>query len=92
MLSYIRLKVKKTLCYGNSKFIGDWPELDERMGYPKKWRYYRAYAKNNKWKYIEYTKYDYNAIEDSKLMGFEKYLALIKYGFPPERWEKEVKE
>jgi formylglycine-generating enzyme required for sulfatase activity len=73
------------------KFIGDWPEFDKRMGYPKKWRYYRAYAKNNKWKYIEYTKYDYNAIEDSRLKGFEKYLALLKYGFPPERWEKEVK-
>ena len=73
------------------KFIGDWPEFEKRMGYPKKWLYYRAYAKNNKWKYIEYTKYDYNAIEDSRLKGFEKYLALIKYGFPPERWEKEVK-
>ena len=73
------------------KFIGDWPEFDKRMGYPKTWRYYRAYAKNNKWKYIEYTKYDYNAIEDSRLQSFEKYLALLKYGFPPKRWEKEVK-
>ena len=73
------------------RFIGDWPEFNKRMGYPKTWRYYRAYAENNHWKYIEYTKYDYNAIEDSRLHGFEQYLALVKIGFPPERWEEEVK-
>ena len=73
------------------RFIGDWPEFDKKMGYPKRWRYYRAYAENNRWKYIEYTKYDYNAIEDSRLHGFEQYLALVKIGFPPDRWEKEVK-
>ena len=73
------------------RFIGDWPEFDKRMGYPKTWRYYRAYAEDNLWKYIEYKKYDYNAIEDSRLHSFEQYLALVKIGFPPDRWEKEVK-
>ena len=73
------------------ELIGSWPSFEKRMGYPKTWRYYRHHAEKNRWLYTEYKKYDYNAIEDSRLEGFEKYLALTKLGFPKDRWENEVK-
>ena len=56
----------------------------------KVWRYYRAYADDNQWYYIEHKHYDYNAIEDPRLPGFELFLRNLKYGFPAERWEKKV--
>ena len=73
------------------ELIGSWPSFEKRMGYPKRWRYYRHHAEKNRWLYTEYKKYDYKAIEDSRLEGFEKYLALTKLGFPKDRWENEVK-
>ena len=73
------------------ELIGSWPSFEKRMGYPKRWRYYRHHAEKNRWLYTEYKKYDYNAIEDSRLEGFEKYLALTKLGFPKDRWEQEIK-
>ena len=60
---------------------------------PKKvWRYYRDHAESGQWFYIEHRHYDYNAIEDSRLYGFECFLRNLKAGFPPERWEKKVHE
>ncbi|MBE6908963.1 MAG: hypothetical protein E7474_05095 [Ruminococcaceae bacterium] len=59
---------------------------------PKKWRYCRDHAENGAWLYVEHRHYDYNAIEDPRLLGFERYLRNLKYGFPPERWEEKVKE
>lgn len=58
----------------------------------KVWRYYRHHAENDKWFYTERKHYDYNAIEDSRLPGFENYLRNLKCGFPPERWEQKVRE
>ena len=58
----------------------------------KKWRFYRDRAENGAWLYVEHGLYDYNAIEDTRLPGFERYLRNLKYGFPPDRWEAQVKE
>lgn len=58
----------------------------------KIWRYYREYAENGQWFYTERRKYDYNAIEDSRLRGFESFLRILKFGFPKERWEEKVGE
>ena len=58
----------------------------------KTWRYYRHHADESGWLYIEHRHYDYNAIEDTRLPGFERLLKNLKYGFPPERWEEKVKE
>lgn len=58
----------------------------------KTWRYYRDHAENGRWLYIERRHYDYNAIEDPRLPGFERFLRNLRRGFPPERWEAKVKE
>ena len=58
----------------------------------KSWRYYRHHAENGKWLYTERRSYDYNAIEDSRLYGFERFLRVLHYGFPPDRWERKVQE
>ena len=58
----------------------------------KTWRYYRDHAEDGKWLYIEHRKYDYNAIEDPRLYGFECFLRILHYGFPLDRWENEVQE
>ncbi len=73
-------------------------QLEEICGFvgkadhSKKWRYYRDHVENGAWLYIERRHYDYNAIEDSRLPGFERRLRNMKYGLPPERWEAKVKE
>lgn len=58
----------------------------------KTWRYYRHHAEDGHWLYIERQHYDYNAIEDPRLYGFESFLRLLKYGFPKDRFEKKVQE
>ena len=58
----------------------------------KVWRWYRAHAEDGRWTYIERRHYDYNAIEDSRLPGFECRLRLMHYGFPADRWEEIVKK
>ena len=63
-----------------------------KADHSKTWRYCREHAENGKWLYIERRHYDYNAIEDPRLPGFERYLRNLKYGFPPDRWEAQVKE
>ena len=40
----------------------------------KSWRYYRDHAEDGKWLYIEHRNYDYDAIEDPRLYGFECFL------------------
>ena len=67
------------------RFIDD-PEPPVR----RRWRYERAFAKDGQWFYTEHRYYDYNAIEDDRLFGFESYLRLLKYSFPPDLWEEEV--
>lgn len=65
--------------------------LDEKTPRKEKvWRYYRDHAEDGGWFYVEHRHYDYNAIDDPRLYGFECYLRALKYGFPPGRWEKEV--
>ncbi|MBQ1907635.1 MAG: hypothetical protein II173_05620 [Firmicutes bacterium] len=59
---------------------------------PGTWRWYRHHAENGKWMYVERRSYDYNAIEDSRLPDFERLLRNMRYGFPPERWERKVRE
>ena len=56
------------------------------------WRYYRSHAEDGHWLYIEHRHYDYNAIEDPRLPGFECFLRNLKYGFPKDRWEEAVKK
>ena len=56
------------------------------------WRWVRDHAEDGHWTYIEHRRYDYNAIEDSRLPGLESFLRNLHYGFPPERWEKKVRE
>ena len=63
-----------------------------KTDFSKVWRYYRHHAENGKWFYTERKHYDYNAIEESRLPGFERYLRNLKCGFPPERWEQKVRE
>ena len=58
----------------------------------KRWRWYRDHAENGKWLYVERQSYDYNAIEDPRLYGFECLLRRLKNGFPRDRWERAVKE
>ena len=58
----------------------------------KTWRWYRDHAENGQWYYIEHRHYDYNAIEDPRLSGFERYLRNVKAAFPEDRFQKEVKE
>lgn len=58
----------------------------------KIWRYYRDHAEDGKWLYTERRNYDYNAIEDSRLYGFECFLRILHYGFPRDRWERKVQE
>ena len=58
----------------------------------KIWRYYRDHAEDGKWFYTECRNYDYNAIEDSRLYGFERFLRILHYGFPRDRWERKVRE
>ena len=65
---------------------------DKNPPAPKIWRYYRHHAEDGKWFYVERRYYDYNAIEDSRLYGFECFLKRLNYGFPPDMWEKKVQE
>ena len=58
----------------------------------KIWRFYRDHAEDGKWLYIERKHYDYNAIEDPRLYGFESFLRVLHSAFPPERWERKVRE
>ncbi len=62
-----------------------------KADHSKTWRYYRDHAENGTWFYIEHRQYDYNAIEDSRLPGFESFLRNLRFGFPPERWEEQVR-
>lgn len=67
--------------------------IKEKDPPPKKlWRWYRHHAEDGKWLYVEHRQYDYNAIEDSRLRGFEHFLRISKFGLPAERWEKRVRE
>ena len=70
----------ETVC----KFVG-------KADNERTWRYTRAFAKDGCWYYIEHRNYDYNAIEDSRLPGFERFLRNLRFGFPPERWESKVR-
>ena len=56
----------------------------------KVWRWYRNHVEDGHWTYVERRHYDYNAIEDSRLPGFECHLRNMKFGFPPDRWEEKV--
>ena len=67
-------------------------ELFARKENEKKWRFLRATVKNGKWFYIEQKNYKYNAIEDTRLDRFEKYLNLIKPVVSPEFWNKKVEQ
>lgn len=58
----------------------------------KTWRWYRDHAENGHWIYVEHRHYDYNAIEDPRLAGFERFLRNLRYGFPRDRWEKKVQD
>ena len=75
-----------------------WWQLDRICGFvgkadkSKTWRWYTDHAENGRWFYIEHRNYDYNAIEDSRLPGFERYLRNLKYAFPEGYFRKKVKE
>ena len=63
-----------------------------KADHKKVWRYYRDHAEDGKWFYTEHKNYDYNAIEDTRLPGFERYLRNMKYGFPSNIWERKISE
>lgn len=56
----------------------------------KIWRWYRSHVRNDRWCYIEHRHYDYNAIEDSRLPEFERYLRNLNYAFPSDYFEEKV--
>lgn len=58
----------------------------------RKWRWYRDHAENGQWYYIEHRNYDYNAIDDARLPGFERYLQNLKYAFPEDYFRKNVEK
>lgn len=62
------------------------------VDHSKTWHYYRDHVENGKWFYVERRHFDYDAIEDSRLPGFERFLRNLKFGFPKDRWETKVKE
>lgn len=72
-----------------------WWQLDIICGFvgktPKSkiWRWYRNHAEHG---YIEHRHYDYDAIEDARLPGFERYLRNLKHAFPEEYFRKKVEE
>ena len=67
--------------------------IHEKDPPPRKiFRYDRHHAENGHWLYVERRHYDYNAIDDSRLYGFESFLRCAKYGFPPDRWEEKVQQ
>ena len=75
-----------------------WWQLDFICGFigktdrSKTWRWYRDHAENGQWYYIEHRHYDFNAVEDSRLPGFERYLKNLKYAFPEDYFKKKVEE
>ena len=75
-----------------------WWQLDIICGFigktdkSKKWRWYRDHSENGRWYYIEHRQYDYNAIEDARLPGFERYLRNLKFAFPEDYFRKKVEE
>lgn len=69
----------ETICH----FVG-------KVDKTKIWRWYRDHAEDGNWLYIERRHYDYNAIDDPRLPGFESFLRNMKYGFPQEVWENRV--
>ena len=56
------------------------------------WRWYRDHAENGQWYYIEHRQYDYNAIEDARLPGYERYLRNLKHAFPEDYFRKKAEE
>ncbi len=66
-------------------------EFVGKADHSKIWRYYRHHAENGKWMYVEHRRYDYNAIEDPRFPGFERFLLNLRYGFPPDLWEDRVR-
>ncbi len=67
--------------------------IHEKDPPPKKtWRWYRHHAEDGRWLYTEHLNYDYNAIDDPRLYGFECFLRVLRHAFPDDRWEKAVRE
>lgn len=72
-----------------------WWQLDVICGFVGKtdkskiWRWYRDYTENG---YVEHRHYDYDAIEDARLPGFERYLRNLKHAFPEDYFRKKVEK
>ncbi len=56
----------------------------------KVFRYERHHAEDGHWLYIEHRNYDYNAIDDARLYGFESFLRIFHFGATAERWEEQI--
>ena len=76
-----------------------WWQLDHICHYvgkaeslSKTWRWYRDHAKDGQFYYVEHIHYDYDAIEDNRLYGFERYLRNIRYAFSEDYFRKKVTE
>ena len=88
-----------TVCY-EAKDEEDlkWWQLDVICGFvgeadkSKIWRWYRDHAENGRWYYIEHRHYDYDAIEDARLPGFERYVRNLRHSFPDDYFRKKVEE
>jgi len=85
-----------TVCY-EAKDEEDlkWWQLNVICGFvgkadkSKTWRWYRDFAGHG---FIEHRHYDYDAIEDARLPGFERYLRNLKHAFPEEYFRKQVEK
>ena len=60
-----------------------------KADHSKTWRWYRDHVQHG---YIEHRHYDYDAIEDPRLPGFERYLRNLKYAFQDVFFKKKVEE
>ncbi|MBR0461948.1 MAG: hypothetical protein IJJ00_04465 [Erysipelotrichaceae bacterium] len=67
--------------------------IDDKKPYEEKtWRWYRDHAEDGQWRYIEHRNYDYNAIEDARLKGFERFLRNCSRCLPEDRFEERIEK
>ena len=57
------------------------------------WRWYYDDVKKNHWRYIEHRHYDYNTLENQRLIRYDLYLKNLKQSsFPEDYFRKKVEE
>lgn len=67
-------------------------EVKNRENNSLKFRYIYDHVKDGEWYFIEHKNFEYNAIEDTRVIWFEEYLRLISSVVSKEEWNGEVSE